>query len=224
MSETIQKIKGIADLMFQGSNSNIYFNPSLYDRIQETKLFSREDLAEGTAALIAAVTQPPQRVLDIGAGTGILSLELKKWGHEVVALDLHTEMLGKLRKKKDPTDQIHEIAADMNQQFPFVDETFGVITTLRANRFIQGNKFFSESRRLLKEGGILVLPVFTVDIPFWLKNAGIKQSVTSAGITSDIYKAGFGSVEQYKGSDVFDTLGISLPPFFVPSTFLVARQ
>lgn len=41
----------------------------------------------------------PARVLDVGAGTGRVSLDLARAGHNVTALDLHPELLGALRER-----------------------------------------------------------------------------------------------------------------------------
>lgn len=42
---------------------------------------------------------PPSRVLDVGAGTGFLTLVAARLGHRVTALDLSAQMLGRLRTK-----------------------------------------------------------------------------------------------------------------------------
>jgi SAM-dependent methyltransferase len=41
----------------------------------------------------------PARVLDVGAGTGRVSLDLARAGHDVTALDLDPELLGALRER-----------------------------------------------------------------------------------------------------------------------------
>jgi SAM-dependent methyltransferase len=43
----------------------------------------------------------PARVLDVGAGTGFLSLIASELGHRVTAVDLSPRMLGQLRAKAD---------------------------------------------------------------------------------------------------------------------------
>src|SRR5689334_13990014 len=57
------------------------------------------EIAAWTAAMAAALPARPARVLDVGAGTGFLSLLAARLGHEVVALDLSSEMLDRLAAK-----------------------------------------------------------------------------------------------------------------------------
>lgn len=52
-------------------------------------------------ALVAALPAAPARVLDVGAGTGFVSLLAAELGHEVVALDLSPEMLARLEDKAE---------------------------------------------------------------------------------------------------------------------------
>src|SRR5207245_1479365 len=44
---------------------------------------------------------PPPGVLDVGAGTGRVALDLARQGHEVTALDLDPELLAALRDRAD---------------------------------------------------------------------------------------------------------------------------
>jgi SAM-dependent methyltransferase len=45
------------------------------------------------------VEDRPARILDVGAGTGRVSLDLARAGHDVTALDLEPELLGALRER-----------------------------------------------------------------------------------------------------------------------------
>lgn len=54
--------------------------------------------AAWTAALGRALPADPCRVLDVGAGTGFLSLIAARLGHRVTALDLSPQMLEQLRR------------------------------------------------------------------------------------------------------------------------------
>jgi SAM-dependent methyltransferase len=53
--------------------------------------------AAWNAALHRLLPGPPSRVLDVGAGTGFLSMAVARLGHRVTALDLSSGMLDRLR-------------------------------------------------------------------------------------------------------------------------------
>lgn len=55
--------------------------------------------AAWTAAVEAALPSAPGRVLDVGAGTGFVSMMAARLGHQVTALDLSPEMLGRLSER-----------------------------------------------------------------------------------------------------------------------------
>jgi ubiquinone/menaquinone biosynthesis C-methylase UbiE len=57
------------------------------------------ELAAWAGALRSLLPAPPARALDVGAGTGFLSLLLARHGYTVSALDLSSAMLGRLKAK-----------------------------------------------------------------------------------------------------------------------------
>ena len=59
------------------------------------------ELAVWAATLRRLLPAPPARVLDVGAGTGFLSLVLARQGYRVTALDLAPAMLARLREKAE---------------------------------------------------------------------------------------------------------------------------
>jgi SAM-dependent methyltransferase len=60
-----------------------------------------QEQAAWAATLRRLLPEPPATVLDVGAGTGFLSLLLAGQGYEVTSLDLSPGMLAKLRAKAD---------------------------------------------------------------------------------------------------------------------------
>jgi SAM-dependent methyltransferase len=73
----------------------------LYDRSAGHALTDPVEAAAWTAALERFLPAPPSSVLDVGAGTGALSLLAAELGHRVTALDLSPSMLEGARRKAE---------------------------------------------------------------------------------------------------------------------------
>jgi ubiquinone/menaquinone biosynthesis C-methylase UbiE len=70
----------------------------------QTASHSASDPVEAAAwrqALLRQLPPPPARILDVGAGTGTMSLLAAQMGHRVTALDLSPGMLSRAREKAD---------------------------------------------------------------------------------------------------------------------------
>jgi len=72
-----------------------------YDRSAGHALTDPVEAAAWRTVLARALPAPPAKVLDIGAGTGSLSLLAAELGHEVTALDLSERMLAAARRKAE---------------------------------------------------------------------------------------------------------------------------
>jgi ubiquinone/menaquinone biosynthesis C-methylase UbiE len=70
-----------------------------YDRAASHGVTDPVEAAAWKAALRRALPEPPARVLDVGAGTGSLSLLAAELGYHVTGLDLSEGMLEKARTK-----------------------------------------------------------------------------------------------------------------------------
>ncbi len=91
-----------------------------------------------------------KKVLDVGAGTGRLTLRLAKLGADVTALDISEEMLKKLKVK---AKKIKDVIGDC-ESMPFEDESFDVVVATFHIVHLKGLKrFFDEVYRVLKPSG-----------------------------------------------------------------------
>ncbi len=95
------------------------------------------------------------KILDIGAGTGRLSLALAKRGAKVTALDISEEMLKKIKIKTEI--RIETVIGDA-ENLPFEKETFDIVAAAFLVVHLKDTtKFFDEVYRVLKDGGLFVV-------------------------------------------------------------------
>jgi SAM-dependent methyltransferase len=93
-----------------------------YDDSPDHGAASPAERAAWNAALVRLLSAPPSHVLDVGAGTGFLSLACARLGHRVTALDLSSGMLDRLRAAAERDDlavEAVEAAAELPPPGPF---------------------------------------------------------------------------------------------------------
>ena len=133
--------------------------PENYDHVLGPVLFA--DYAEHTARLVAGYA--PSRVLETGAGTGIVAQRLRDLlpaTTRLVATDLNPPMLDVARKKFHPDESIEFQQADA-MALPFADASFdAVVCQFSAQFFPDKEKSYREAYRVLAPGGRYVFSVW----------------------------------------------------------------
>jgi ubiquinone/menaquinone biosynthesis C-methylase UbiE len=95
-----------------------------------------------------------KQILDVGAGTGRLTLKLVKAGGETTALDTSAEMLKVLQNKNKKIKIVVGDAEDL----PFPNNTFDLVTAAFLVVHLKDPSiFFQEAYRVLKDDGLLVI-------------------------------------------------------------------
>lgn len=93
-------------------------------------------------------------ILDVGAGTGRLSIPLQRLGGIVTACDVSPEMLKVLTRKNRHITTVVGEAEDL----PFADKSFDIVTAAFLIVHLKNpRRFFDEVYRVLKDGGLFLV-------------------------------------------------------------------
>ena len=106
--------------------------------------------ADAVAFLVGA---SPRRVLDLGAGTGLLTGVLLTAGHEVVAVDPAGEMLAELRARYP---QVTAHVGDA-EAVPLPDGSVDAVVAGQAAHWFDPEPAAAQLRRVLRPGGVVGL-------------------------------------------------------------------
>jgi demethylmenaquinone methyltransferase / 2-methoxy-6-polyprenyl-1,4-benzoquinol methylase len=128
-----------------------------YD-LTNTVLSFGQDRGWRRATRAALGLRPGERVLDVGAGTGVSTEELERSGAFAVGADLST---GMLRAGRQSGREVPLVAGDA-LQLPFADETFDAVTISFALRnVVDTPAALRELARVTRPGGRLVVCEFS---------------------------------------------------------------
>ena len=93
----------------------------------------------------------PRRVLDLGAGTGLLTDRLVAEGHEVVAVDVSAEMLAQLSARHPGVGT----AVGGAEEVPLPDGSVDAVVAGQAAHWFEPGPAAAELRRVLRPGGVV---------------------------------------------------------------------
>ena len=95
-----------------------------------------------------------KKILDVGAGTGRISLPLALAGAQITALDISEKILEILKKKNK---KIHTVVGEA-ESLPFEDNSFDIVVSAFLIVHLKDPKiFFDEVYRVLKPGGLFLV-------------------------------------------------------------------
>ncbi len=147
-----------------------------WEQVAATPAFAR--LAE--TVLERAAPAADDRVVDLGAGTGLLTLPLAPDVEQVVAVDASQAMLARLDEKARALRLVNvtPLVADL-RSLPLADETATLVVSNYAFHHLDDRSkelALSEARRVLAPGGRLVI----CDMMFSLSPAARDRAIVAA--------------------------------------------
>jgi ubiquinone/menaquinone biosynthesis C-methylase UbiE len=122
------------------------------DYYDQTRELPEPIATHGIPALLEHIA-PGGKILDVGTGTGRISVPLLRLGADVVGIDLSLNMMGKLREKY-PTAHLAQTDAS---RLPFATHQFDAVLTTHVMHLIgPWREALDEFRRVLKPHGVYI--------------------------------------------------------------------
>ncbi len=169
---------------------------SHYDAFFKTPIGEFVDEVEKQGLFENFTVRKGMRILEIGAGTGTLTLELAKRGASVTAIDISPEMIEvaiekAAREGQDITFEVMDAHA-----LDFDDEAFDAVISMATLEFLSSpTNAYQEMKRVVKEDGMIIIGTIN------------KDSDWGALYMSDAFKdtvfahAGFKNADELKALD-----------------------
>lgn len=159
----------------------------------------------------------PQRIVDVGAGTGELSHNLSKRykGCEVISLDLATNMLKQARQRQNTLDKWfgkQRFVCGDAEHLPFTDNSVDMLFSNFALQWCPDlDQTFAEFQRVLKPNGLLLFTTFGPDTLKELRQAWHKVDETvHVNTFIDMHDIGDAMIRAHFGDPVMDAEHMTL--------------
>ena len=123
------------------------------------------------------------RILDLGSGTGIWTMLLRRRGYNVVSLDISRASLTKCVKSRRCSDPVQGDAI----RLPFKDEYFDAVVAYGSvfNHIVKSEEAFREVSRVLSRGGYLLFDadnLMCIDMAYEALLGGISMKAFLKGL------------------------------------------
>jgi SAM-dependent methyltransferase len=149
-----------------------YDAPAVYAELIEPRYAAIAD-----ALVEAARLREADELLELGAGTGLVTARAAQRVASVVATDLSREMLARARRALRHARNVSFVVADYSAPLPFLDASFSVV--LSGLTYAQDSPAtLAEIRRVLKANGRLA---FSMWGPSYHEKRIMNAAVTSVG-------------------------------------------
>lgn len=113
-----------------------------------------------------------QSVLDVGTGTGVLPLNMHRWGAKWTAADISENQIAQAKLLSQGMDIDYYVSAAEDLDFP--GGSFDVITACQCFWYFDHEKIAPKFHRMLKSGG-KILVLYMAWLPFEDKIAGASE-------------------------------------------------
>lgn len=149
LSDRLQQTDAVVDYFDGLANSwnrNYASSPHFKARLQVIQIMLR-DARKGTA-------------LDLGCGSGYISLMLAGLGYDVFGVDVSSRMIDQARSIFEKRNQVGQFAVGDATNLKLASNFFDVVTCMSVLEWIEDiGKSIQEIARVMKPGGILIVSV-----------------------------------------------------------------